>query len=168
VAALCKEQQSCAEALPVELKDFEARVAPPVAQLLALQEKSAAAIEAVRSIHQRPVAELEAEPKRAGEAAAKSLELLRAKIDEAVDQLEACTAAVASLDAPARATLHKGLVRAALGTHAAATGPGAQAELAALLAAAAELQAAVKPAGWSLGAVGNYLFGIVGVKRGRE
>ena len=35
-----------------------------------------------------------------------------------------------------------------------------------LLAAAAELQAAVKPAGWSLGAVGNYLFGIVGVNEG--
>ena len=166
VAALTKELQSCAEVLPAELKGFEARVAAPVVKLRALVHKSTAEIAVLRSIHQRSVELLEAECLKAGKEATTSLELLGAEVVEVADQVSACVAAVASLAPPARATLHKGLVRAALGTHAAAE---ATAELAPLLAAAEELQAAVKPAGWSLGAVGNYLLGrLVGGKRARE
>ena len=166
VADLTKELQTCTEVLPAELKDFVTPVAARVVELRAEEDKCAAKIAALRSIHHRSVELLEAECLKAGKEATTSLELLGAEVVEVADQVSACVAAVASLDPPARATLHKGLVRAALGTHAAAE---ATAELAPLLAAAEELQAAVKPAGWSLGAVGNYLLGrLVGGKRARE
>ena len=122
----------------------------------------------MRNTYQRSVPALETGHDQASKEAAASLELIRVVVDKVAGQLSACAAAAAAapLDARACATLHKGLVRAALGTHAAAE---AKAELAPLLAAAEELQAAVKPAGWSLGAVGNYIFGrLVGGKRARE
>jgi ABC-type transporter Mla subunit MlaD len=95
-----------------------------------------------------------------------SLEMIRAMVDKVADQLSACAAAAAPLDARARDTLHAGLAHAALGTHMAAE---AKAELEPLLAAAEELQAAVKPTGSWLGAVVGGIFGrLVGVKRARE
>jgi len=165
VAGLSKELQSCAEVLPAELKGFWVRVALAVVELRAEEDKCAAKIAALRSIHQRSVALLEAEHVQASEEVATSLELLHEMVDEAARQLSACAAAAAPLDARARDTLHAGLVCAALRTHAAAE---AKAELAPLLAAAEELQAAVKPTGSWLGAVGGYLRGLVGVKRARE
>ena len=166
VADLTKELQTCAEVLPAELKGFVTLVAAPVVKLRALVDKSTAEIAALRKTYLFAVPALEAVHDQAGKEAAASLELIRAEVDKVADQVSACAAAAASLDARARATLHTGLVRAALGTHAAAE---ATAELAPLLAAAEELQAAVKPAGWSLGAVGNYLLGrLVGGKRARE
>ena len=164
VAALTKELQGCAEALSAELKDFWVRVALAVVELRAEEDKCAAKIAALRSIHQRSVVLFEAEHVQASKEVATSLELLGAVVVEVADQVSACAAAAAAapLDAPARATLHKGLVRAALGTHAAAE---ATAELAPLLAAAGELQAAVKPAGsWLGGLLGR----LVGGKRARE
>ena len=164
VAALTKELQGCAEVLPAELKDFVTLVAPRVVQLCAVVDTSEAKKAALRRFHfQRAVPALEKAHDQAAEEATKSLELFRAEVVKVADQVSACVAAAASLDARARATLHTGLVRAALGTHAAAE---AKAELAPLLAAAEELQAAVKPAGWSLGAVGNYILGRL--KRARE
>ena len=166
VAALTKELQGCAEVLPAELKDFVTLVAPRVVQLCAVVDTSEAKKAALRNTWwERAVPELEAEHDQAAEEATKSLELFRAEVVKVADQVSTCAAAATSLDARARATLHTGLVRAALGTHAAAE---AKAELAPLLAAAEELQAAVKPAGWSLGAVGNYILGRLGGKRARE
>ena len=166
VADLTKELQTCTEVLPAELKDFVTPVAARVVELRALVNKSEAKKAALRNTYQRAVPALEAEHDQAAEEATKSLELFRAEVVKVADQVSTCAAAATSLDARARATLHTGLVRAALGTHAAAE---ATAELAPLLAAAEELQAAVKPAGWSFGAVGNYLLGrLVGGKRARE
>ena len=172
VADLTKELQTCTEVLPAELKDFVTPVAARVVELRALVNKSEAKKAALRNTYQRAtdgrtaVPALEVEHDQAAEEATKSLELFRAEVVKVADQVSTCAAAATSLDARARATLHTGLVRAALGTHAAAE---AKAELAPLLAAAEELQAAVKPTGWSLGAVGNYLLGrLVGGKRARE
>ena len=168
MADLSKELQGCATALPDELKRFVVRVALAVVKLCALVEKSAAEITALRDTYQRPVAACEAEPEQASKEAMESLEMIRAMVDKVADQLSACAAAAAPLDARARDTLHAGLAHAALGTHMAAE---AKAELKPLLAAAEELQAAVKPTSSWLGAVVvmRGIFGrLVGVKRARE
>ena len=167
VADLSKELQGCAEVLPAELKRLEALVAAPVAELCALVKKSSAEIAALRSIHLRPVA-AEAEHVHAAKEAVASLEMIRVMVDEVAGQLSACAKAAALLDEGARATLHAGLAHAALGTHTAAEAKAK--ELAPLLAAAEELQAAVKPkpTGSWLGSVGGFFGRLVGVKRARE
>ena len=167
MADLSKELQGCATALPDELKRFVDRVALAVVKLCALVEKSAAEITALRDTYQRPVAR-EAEHEQASEEATESRKMIRAMVEKVADQLSACAAAAAPLDAHTRDTLHAGLAHAALGTHMAAE---AKAELKPLLAAAEELQAAVKPTSSWLGAVVvmRGIFGrLVGVKRARE
>ena len=173
---LGKELQRCAEALPGELKGFADLVADSVIKLSAVLEESAAAIEALRSTHQRPVESQEAKYVQESEEATKSLELLRAGLDKVARQLTACANQMAlikdPLDARVRSTLHAGLLKEVLGTNAAAAA-AAKAELAPLLEAAEALQAAVKPAADSwLGAlggrVGGFLGRIAGVKRARE
>ena len=157
----------CATALPDELKRFVDRVALAVVKLCALVEKSAAEITALRDTYQRPVAR-EAEHEQASEEATESRKMIRAMVEKVADQLSACAAAAAPLDAHTRDTLHAGLAHAALGTHTAAEAKAK--ELAPLLAAAEELQAAVKPkpTGSWLGSVGGFFGRLVGVKRARE
>jgi hypothetical protein len=174
---LDKELQRCAEALPAELKGFADLAADSVVKLSAVLEESAAAIEALRSTHQRPVESQEAKhAPQESEEATKSLELLRAGLDKVARQLTACANQMAlikdPLDERARSTLHAGLLEEVLGTKAAAAAE-AKAELAPLLAAAEALQAAAKPAADSwLGALGGRVSGflgrIAGVKRARE
>ena len=167
MAGLSKELQGCATALPDELKRFVDRVALAVVKLCALVEKSAAEITALRDTYQRPVAR-EAEHEQASEEATESLKMIRAMVEKVADQLSACAAAAAPLDAHTRDTLHAGLAPAALSKHMATE---AEAVLEPLLAAAEELQAAVKPTSSWLGAVVvmRGIFGrLVGVKRARE
>jgi hypothetical protein len=173
---LDKELQRCAEALPAELKGFADLAADSVVKLSAVLEESAAAIEALRSTHQRPVESQEAKYVQESEEATKSLELLRAGLDKVARQLTACANQMAlikdPLDERARSTLHAGLLEEVLGTKAAAAAES-KVELAPLLAAAEALQAAAKPAADSwLGALGGRVSGffgrIAGVKRARE
>jgi hypothetical protein len=166
VADLSKELQGCAEALPAELKRLEALVAAAVVELCALVKKSKAEITALRSIHLRLVA-AEAKHVQDAKEAEASLEMIRVMVDEVAGQLSRCAKAAALLDEGARTTLHAGLALAALGTHTAAE---AKTELALLLAAAEQLQDAVKPkqTGSLLGSVGGFFGRLVGFKRARE